>query len=70
MSIIGVSASPGARQADFGMPPTRPVDRHSDFVFGIVQIDDHFLYQNPGQPLLGSALSTPSKTRCAASPPI
>jgi len=54
MTIVGVSASPGARQADLGVPPTRPVDRHSDFVFGIVQIDDDLLYQDPGQPLLGS----------------
>jgi hypothetical protein len=54
MSIVGVSAGSGPRQADLGMPPSGPVDRHSDFVFVIVQIYDDFLYQNPGQPLLRS----------------
>jgi len=30
------------------------VDRHIDLVFGIVEIDDDFLYQNPSQPLFRS----------------
>jgi hypothetical protein len=54
MSIIGISTSPGAHDADLGVPPARPMDRHSDFVFSIIQIYDDFLYQYPGQPLLGS----------------
>ena len=33
MSIFWVAASPGASQADLGVPPSHPVDCHSDFVF-------------------------------------
>jgi hypothetical protein len=54
MSIIGISTSPNACHPDFGVPPTCPVDCHSDFVPTIIEIYDHFLYQYPCQPLLGS----------------
>jgi hypothetical protein len=48
MSIIGISTSPDACHAYLGVPPTCSVDRHIDFVPGIIQVYDYFLDQNPG----------------------